>query len=106
MPSQVVRWTALATGVVYGAVHLRSVKKIQAQEEEHAAEKHHQELIEKARKAWNEKNPARSPKSSNGCESVRVRPHHILTIAITVITDPENPSFDLEKFLEAKSKEN
>ncbi|TIA87372.1 hypothetical protein E3P99_03204 [Wallemia hederae] len=88
----VVRWTALATGVVYGAVHLRSVKKIQAQEEEHAAEKHHQELIEKARKAWNEKNPARSPKSSNG--------------SIAVITDPENPSFDLEKFLEAKSKEN
>ncbi|EOR02823.1 hypothetical protein J056_003385 [Wallemia ichthyophaga EXF-994] len=82
----VVRWTALATGVVYGAVHLRSVHKIQAQEEEHLAEKHHQQVIEKARKAWIEKKPS---KSSNG-----------------LITDPENPSFDLEKFLEAKSKEN
>ncbi|TIA69210.1 hypothetical protein E3P92_03156 [Wallemia ichthyophaga] len=83
---RVVRWTALATGVVYGAVHLRSVHKIQAQEEEHLAEKHHQQVIEKARKAWIEKKPS---KSSNG-----------------LITDPENPSFDLEKFLEAKSKEN
>ncbi|EIM22090.1 hypothetical protein WALSEDRAFT_60164 [Wallemia mellicola CBS 633.66] len=84
----VVRWSALATGVLYGAVHLRSVKNIQAKEEEHQAEKHHQELIEKARKAWDEKTASQS-KSSNG-----------------LITDPENPSFDLEKFLEAKSKEN
>lgn len=84
----VVRWSALATGVLYGAVHLRSVKNIQAKEEEHHVEKHHQELVEKARKAWDEKTASQS-KSSNG-----------------LITDPENPSFDLEKFLEAKSKEN
>lgn len=64
---KVVRWSALATGVLYGAVHLRSVKNIQAKEEEHQADKHHQELIQKARKAWDEKTASQS-KSSNGCE--------------------------------------
>ncbi|TIC16143.1 hypothetical protein E3Q10_00317 [Wallemia mellicola] len=82
MPSNALCWLSYE---FFKAVIFREIKNIQAKEEEHQAEKHHQELIEKARKAWDEKTASQS-KSSNGY--------------------PENPSFDLEKFLEAKSKEN
>ncbi|KAF5384890.1 hypothetical protein D9615_001101 [Tricholomella constricta] len=74
----VVRYTALFTGVVYGFYHRRT---LQAQHDqlkvEHALHSR-ERLIAEAKEAWKRKNDAQN---SN------------------VITDPEDPRFDLEKVL-------
>lgn len=74
----VFRYTALLSGVVYGIVHKRTLQT------EHDAKKaaHHEhrreQLVAEARRAWAAKQA--SSKSD-------------------VITDPEDPRFDLEKLI-------
>ncbi|KAF8982974.1 hypothetical protein BGZ46_000254 [Entomortierella lignicola] len=73
----VARWSALVAGVAYGFVHHNSL----AAKEHHRAEEikveHRDQLIAKAKAEWVKLNTP-----SGG-----------------VITDPENPNFDLEKLL-------
>ncbi|KZV67623.1 hypothetical protein PENSPDRAFT_687958 [Peniophora sp. CONT] len=76
----VVRYTALATGILYGFVHNRTVQKQHAQQQAHHKQHHQEELLAKAKEAWKQKQAASA------------------TVDDTV-TDPEDPRFDLEKVI-------
>ncbi|KAK1217101.1 F1F0 ATP synthase subunit e, mitochondrial [Marasmius sp. AFHP31] len=75
----VARYTALFTGVIYGFYHRRTLQSSHdAQKVQHAIhEREH--LIAQAKEAWKNK---QASKADDG-----------------VITDPEDPRFDLEKLL-------
>ncbi|KAL7342973.1 hypothetical protein BJY59DRAFT_688269 [Rhodotorula toruloides] len=80
---QVVRYTALASGIVYGIVHR---KTLQERFDKTAAEKEVQQRahwLEEAKKAWE----AQKLQGKSG-----------------VVTDPEAPNFDLEALLKSYEK--
>ncbi|KXN85692.1 hypothetical protein AN958_10875, partial [Leucoagaricus sp. SymC.cos] len=75
----VVRYTALLSGVVFGWYHRRT---LQAEHDKHQIERaiHNRErLIAEAKEAWKRKQDAAKD--------------------TTVVTDPEDPRFDLEKLI-------
>jgi len=74
----VARYTALVTGVFYGIYHRRTLQQAHDQEKEHHAIHQRQHLIAEAKEAWRKKQEG----SKDG-----------------VITDPEDPRFDLEKLI-------
>ncbi|KAF9111793.1 hypothetical protein BGX27_004421 [Mortierella sp. AM989] len=73
----VARWSALATGLVYGFVHHNSLTAKEHNRAEQLKIEHRDQLISKAKAEWVKMNTP-----SGG-----------------VVTDPENPNFDLEKVL-------
>ncbi|KAF8845994.1 hypothetical protein PAXINDRAFT_124802 [Paxillus involutus ATCC 200175] len=75
----VARYTALLSGIFYGIYHRRSLQKAHDQDKEHHAIHQREQLIEQAKAAWRQKK-----------ESVK---------GDGVITDPEDPRFDLEKLV-------
>jgi len=75
----VVRYTALFAGVVYGWYRHRSLQATYNEHKLRDAAHHRERLIVQAKEAWKRKQD-----SAKGA---------------TLITDPENPSFDLEKLL-------
>ncbi|KAG6911309.1 hypothetical protein DXG01_002148 [Tephrocybe rancida] len=75
---QVVRYTALFTGVVYGFYHRRTLQANHDQQKVEHAVHTRERLVAEAKEAWKRRNEA---KNSN------------------VITDTEDPRFDLEKLL-------
>ncbi|KAL0565853.1 F1F0 ATP synthase subunit e, mitochondrial [Marasmius crinis-equi] len=76
----VARYTALFTGIFYGFYHRRTLQAAHdAQKVQHAVHEREQ-LIAQAKEAWKKKQASKS--SDDG-----------------VITDPEDPRFDLEKLL-------
>ncbi|CAG7853953.1 SubName: Full=Related to TIM11-subunit E of the dimeric form of mitochondrial F1F0-ATPase {ECO:0000313/EMBL:CCA67156.1} [Serendipita indica DSM 11827] len=82
MPSptvNVIRYSALVGGIGYGIMHRRTLQANENKRKEHEAEHRREKLIEEARKAWREQ---QRPKKTDG-----------------VITNPEDPNFDLEKLL-------
>ncbi|KZV94863.1 hypothetical protein EXIGLDRAFT_715333 [Exidia glandulosa HHB12029] len=74
----VFRYTALLSGVVYGIVHKRTLQAEYDAKKSHHKEHRREQLIEEAKRAWAAKQA--SSKSD-------------------VITDPEDPKFDLEKLI-------
>ncbi|EAU92348.2 hypothetical protein CC1G_00567 [Coprinopsis cinerea okayama7 len=75
----VVRYSALLSGVVYGWYHRRTLQsEADKQKLEHAAQ-HQEKLIAEAKAAWKRKQEAASDSD--------------------VVTDPEDPRFDLEKLI-------
>ncbi|RSH88017.1 uncharacterized protein EHS24_000541 [Apiotrichum porosum] len=74
----VVRYTAILAGVIYGFSHAGTLQAKHNEESAQHATARRAELIEEAKKAWVEKQAA--AKSSSG-----------------LVTDPEDPAFDLEK---------
>ncbi|EGU13515.1 hypothetical protein RTG_00245 [Rhodotorula toruloides ATCC 204091] len=81
--AEVVRYTALASGIVYGIVHR---KTLQERFDKSAAEKEVQQRahwLEEAKKAWE----AQKLQGKSG-----------------VVTDPEAPNFDLEALLKSYEK--
>ncbi|KAG2155711.1 ATP synthase E chain-domain-containing protein [Suillus clintonianus] len=76
----VARYTALLSGVFYGIYHRRSLQKAHDQDKEHHAIHQRTQLIAQAKDAW--KHKQESAKGSDG-----------------VITNPEDPRFDLEKLV-------
>ncbi|TCD62626.1 hypothetical protein EIP91_006610 [Steccherinum ochraceum] len=74
----VVRWTALLSGVFYGISHRRTLQKAHDAEKEHHAIHEREHLIAQAKEAWKRKQES----SKDG-----------------VVTDPEDPRFDLEKLV-------
>jgi F-type H+-transporting ATP synthase subunit e len=52
---QVVRYTALLTGVFYGIVHRRSLQKVHDEEKRHHAVHEREDLIAQAKVAWKKK---------------------------------------------------
>ncbi|GAA96844.1 uncharacterized protein L969DRAFT_50006 [Mixia osmundae IAM 14324] len=77
----VVRYSALAGGILYGILHRRTINHKQAQEREHAELRKREGWVEQARKEY-----ARQKLEREGG-------------ADSVISDPNNPAFDLEKLL-------
>jgi len=79
----VVRYTALIGGIFYGITHRRNLQaKAEGRALDH--ELHRREtLLEQARKAWAEKNSPKKP---------------------TLVTDPDDPKFDLEALVAAYEK--
>ncbi|THH19013.1 hypothetical protein EW146_g2078 [Bondarzewia mesenterica] len=74
----VVRYTALLSGVFYGIAHRRSLQKAHDEEKARHAIHERETLIVQAKEAWKQKQ-----ESNKG----------------GVVTDPEDPRFDLEKLL-------
>ncbi|KZT72969.1 hypothetical protein DAEQUDRAFT_722606 [Daedalea quercina L-15889] len=74
----VVRYTALLTGVFYGIAHRRTLQKAHDEEVKHHAVHEREHLIAQAKEAWKKK-------QEGGKDGV--------------ITDPEDPKFDLEKLI-------
>jgi len=84
MPSptvNVVRYSALVGGIFYGIAHRRTLQAKENKRREHETEHHREELIAKARKAWLD---SQKPPQKDG-----------------VITNPEDPNFDLEKWIQS-----
>ena len=82
----VVRYTALGSGIIYGIWHRRTLQTRLNNERAHEEELRHQNLVQQAKEAWRRKNDS---SLSN------------------LITDPDDPKFDIEKLIakyEAESK--
>ncbi|KAI0095249.1 ATP synthase E chain-domain-containing protein [Irpex rosettiformis] len=82
----VVRYTALLSGVFYGITHRRTLQKEHDHEKKHHAIQEREHLIAEAKEAWKRKQEAGSNKDS-------------------IVTDPEDPKFDLEKLVAKWEKE-
>ncbi|PWY89356.1 hypothetical protein BO70DRAFT_359637 [Aspergillus heteromorphus CBS 117.55] len=84
----VLRYSALVAGLVYGVYHQSSItasaKRAEAQHEYARQER----LIEQAKAEWKKKTAPKDTQNSG------------------VITDPEDSRFDLEAFLKLKAGEN
>ncbi|OKL56792.1 hypothetical protein UA08_07791 [Talaromyces atroroseus] len=84
----VLRYSALVGGLFYGFLHqgtLTSQAKLAEQEREY---KHKESLIQKAKAEWAKQHAPPVDYSKTG-----------------LVTDPEDPRFDLEKFIIAKAEE-
>ncbi|KAI0803162.1 ATP synthase E chain-domain-containing protein [Irpex lacteus] len=81
----VVRYTALLSGVFYGITHRRSLQKEHDKEKKHHAIQEREHLIAEAKEAWKKKQQG--------------------TKKDDIITDPEDPKFDLEKLIAKWEKE-
>ncbi|KAL1669508.1 ATP synthase E chain-domain-containing protein [Schizophyllum commune] len=80
----VVRYTALFSGILYGWYHNRTVQReFKEQEVQHAVHRREQ-LVEQAKAEWKRRQSA----GSDG-----------------IVTDPEDPRFDLEKLFAKWEKE-
>ncbi|KAK0233849.1 ATP synthase E chain-domain-containing protein [Armillaria fumosa] len=78
----VARYTALFSGVVYGWYHRRSLQAAHNVHKTQHAEHERERLIAEAKEAWKKKQEtAKAP------------------AADSLITDPEDPRFDLEKLI-------
>ncbi|KAF8167556.1 ATP synthase E chain-domain-containing protein [Crassisporium funariophilum] len=74
----VVRYTALFTGVAYGWYHRRSLQATHDKHKLQDAAHHREQLIVEAKEAWKRKKEAKNT---------------------MLVTDPEDPRFDLEKLI-------
>ncbi|KAG8741556.1 hypothetical protein FRC11_014720 [Ceratobasidium sp. 423] len=74
----VVRYTALGAGILYGIVHRRTLQTRLDNERAHEHELRHEQLVKQAKEAWRRKN---DPSLSS------------------LITDPDDPRFDVEKLI-------
>ncbi|CAE6450004.1 unnamed protein product [Rhizoctonia solani] len=82
----VVRYTALGGGILYGIFHRRTLQTRLDNERAHEHEVRHENLLKQAKEAWQRKNDS---SLSN------------------LITDPDDPRFDIDKLIakyEAESK--
>ncbi|KAI5116429.1 hypothetical protein M0805_000208 [Coniferiporia weirii] len=80
----VVRYSALLGGVFYGIAHRRTLLKVKDEERAHHALHEREALVQRAKEAW--KKHQESPKD-------------------TIVTDPNDPKFDIEKLLAKWEKE-
>ncbi|KAH9982285.1 ATP synthase E chain-domain-containing protein [Lactifluus volemus] len=74
----VVRYTALLSGVFYGIYHRRTLQNAHDTDKAHHAKHEREALIVQAKEAWKKKQAG----DKDG-----------------VVTDPEDPRFDLEKLI-------
>ncbi|WWD20257.1 hypothetical protein CI109_104733 [Kwoniella shandongensis] len=83
----VVRWTALITGITYGLLHQSTLQAKYDEQKVKSHASHRAHLIEEARKAYAAKVKADKAGPSS------------------LITDIEDPKFDLEKVIESWTKD-
>ncbi|KAL4996557.1 ATP synthase E chain-domain-containing protein [Aspergillus recurvatus] len=83
----VLRYSALVAGLVYGFYHQSSITAANRRAEAEREYARQERLIEQAKAEWKKKTQPQDNKSTG------------------VITDPEDPKFDLEAFLKLKAGE-
>lgn len=109
MSLQVTRYTALFSGIFYGFYHHRSLQaKHDQQKLEHAAHSR-ERLIADAKEAWKRKKEAKSstrtcPTYMSWLRLLARLAFNFLNIPSTVVTNTEDPRFDLEKYLVSLDK--
>ncbi|KAM4055070.1 ATP synthase E chain domain-containing protein [Hirsutella rhossiliensis] len=84
----VLRWSALGVGIFYGFSHQRTIRATQRAEHDKHEYQHKQKLIEQAKSEFAKKT---NPKPASGDD---------------VVTDAQDPRFDLEKYLLKVAQEN
>ncbi|KAH8433662.1 F1F0 ATP synthase subunit e, mitochondrial [Aspergillus melleus] len=84
----VLRYSALVAGLVYGVYHQSSITSTAKRAEADREYARQERLIEQAKAEWKKKTAPQDSKTSG------------------VITDPEDSRFDLEAFLKLKAGEN
>ncbi|KAL2004950.1 hypothetical protein VTN00DRAFT_2800 [Thermoascus crustaceus] len=85
----VLRYSALVAGLVYGAYHQSTINSHAKAAEIEREYKRKEALIEQAKQEWKKKTAPQEQKPEAG----------------GIITDPEDSRFDLEAFLNAKAAE-
>ncbi|KAF2147804.1 hypothetical protein K461DRAFT_283392 [Myriangium duriaei CBS 260.36] len=85
----VLRWSALGFGLIYGIYHQSSIKSTDRTNAVRAEYERKEKLITEAKAAYTKRN----------------MPQDKLTAGGNLITDPEDPKFDLEAYLQSKAAE-
>lgn len=96
-----VRYTALTFGILYGIVHRRTLT---AQERDSHARHSRTELLERARQAWEDKNSPGASSCSSSLSAYVSPGSEAQIYSVAVITDPDDPKFDLEALVAAYEK--
>ncbi|PLB44742.1 hypothetical protein P170DRAFT_415445 [Aspergillus steynii IBT 23096] len=86
----VLRYSALVAGLVYGFYHQSSITSSAKRADADREYARQERLIEQAKAEWKKKTAPQESKAQNG----------------GVITDPEDSRFDLEAYLKLKAGEN
>lgn len=110
----VLRWSALGGGLFYGLYHQSTIKAADKLAASRAEYERKENLIQQAKAAYVKKTQPQD-KFNSGCEFLSSKTPARITISgtlgmlqghwtdtIAVITDPEDPKFDLEKYVAAK----
>jgi len=87
--TNVLRWSALGLGVFYGLYHQASISSREKLDKINREYKHKEDLIAKAKAEWVKKTMPADAKTASG----------------GLITDPNDPKFDLEAYLTVKAAE-
>ena len=91
---QVVRYSALIGGIAYGVVHARSLQKQYDEREQTKQLKIQQQRVKDAKAAYAKLQEAKRPPPTSGMQPCS-----------PVITNPDDPNFDLEKLIESWDRE-
>ncbi|CAO1616116.1 unnamed protein product [Jaminaea pallidilutea] len=84
----VVRYSALVGGIGYGVLHRRTLQAREDKKFEKAEYKRKEDLINQAKEAYKQRLVLQAQNAKSG----------------GVVTNPEDPNFDLEKFLTSLEK--
>ena len=109
MSLQVLRWAALFAGIAYGFYHQSALKSQQKANE--TARKYHQEesLIARAKAEYLKRSLPQDKLTAGGDGTWHQLPHQSPSVdargaddGLPVISDPNDPRFDLEAYLTMK----
>lgn len=97
----VVRYSALIAGIGYGIMHGQKLQAKYDDRVEKQAIKHREDQIKKAKEEYAKIRAAKlAPASPNGmCTFSMYDANSFFFFCTAVVSDPEDPNFDLEKLL-------
>lgn len=97
----VVRYSALIAGIGYGIIHGQKLQAKYDDRVEKQAIKHREDQIKKAKEEYAKIRAAKlAPASPNGmCTLSMYDANSFFFFCTAVVSDPEDPNFDLEKLL-------
>ncbi|THC91967.1 hypothetical protein EYZ11_008554 [Aspergillus tanneri] len=105
----VLRYSALVAGLVYGVYRQSSITSTAKQAEANREYARQERLIQQAKAEWKKKTAPKETNAQNGGGSSTTYLTTYLTdtnAILLVITDPEDSRFDLEAYLKMKAGEN
>jgi len=96
----VVRYSALIAGIGYGIMHGQKLQAKYDDRVEKQAIKHREDQIKKAKEEYAKIRAAKlAPASPNGMFKFSMYDANLFFSCTAVVSDPEDPNFDLEKLL-------
>ena len=96
----VVRYSALIAGIGYGIMHGQKLQAKYDDRVEKQAIKHREDQIKKAKEEYAKIRAAKlAPASPNGMFKISMYDANLFFSCTAVVSDPEDPNFDLEKLL-------